>query len=107
MPLIEESNSLASFYGTSKQHKSPVKFRYITSTVGAVTKPLCRILKNCLQMIQKQVIKACNTDDYMRNDNVRTCWIIDNNSEVIKRLFKVNRSGAVAKSVVSYDFDTL
>ena len=100
-------NSLSKFYATCKQHKSPVKFRYITSTTCAVSKPLARVMKGCCKAIQNEVIRSCNMEDYIRKDNIKTCWIIDNNFKVRKQVFKSNRSTIKAKSVCSFDFDTL
>ena len=51
-----ECDSLSKFYATCKQHKKPVKFRYITSTTCAVGKPLAKIMKGCFATIQKEVI---------------------------------------------------
>ena len=45
--------------------------------------------------------------DYYRKDGIKTCWIIDNNFEVRKQLFKSNRAISKANSVYSFDFDTL
>ena len=84
-----------------------MKFRFITSTTKAVSKPIAKILKGCLQVIQKETIRACDLKDYYRKDFVKTCWIIDNNAKVRKQIFKCNRSINKAESVSSYDFDTL
>ena len=105
--LDGDCDNLSSFYATCKQHKSPVKFRYITSTTCAVTKPLARIMKGCFSAIQKEVIRFCNLRDYQRKDKAKTCWIIDNNVNVRKQIFKCNRSISIAESICSYDFDTL
>ena len=102
-----ECDSLSKFYATCKQHKKPVKFRYITSTTCAVGKPLAKIMKGCFATIQKEVIRACKMKDYYRKDGIKTCWIIDNNFEVRKQLFKSNRAISKANSVYSFDFDTL
>ena len=103
----DSCNELSSFYATCKQHKSPVKFRYITSTTKAASKPLARVMKACFKAIQTEVIRSCKFDDYIRKDNVNTCWIINNNLNVRKAIFKNNRSIIKANSVCSYDFDTL
>ena len=105
--LDENCSDLASFYASCKQHKSPIKFRYITSTTNAVSKPLARVMKACFSSIQKEVIRDCNCKDYNRKDNAKTCWIINNNLSVRKSIFKCNRSISKADSICSYDFDTL
>ena len=64
-------------------------------------------MKGCFATIQKEVIRACKMKDYYRNDGIKTCWIIDNNFEVRKQLFKSNRAISKANSVYSFDFDTL
>ena len=100
-------DKLPNFYASCKQHKTPPKFRYITSTCKAATKPLNRILKGTFKTIQKEVIRFCDVEDYKRHDNINTCWIIDNNTYVRKDIFKLNRGFYKAKSVNSFDFDTL
>ena len=105
--LDTECDKLSNFYASCKQHKTPPKFRYITSTSKAVTKPLTRVLKGVFKTIQKEVIRECNIKDYQRKDNVKTCWIIDNNTNVRKEIFKCNRGVQKARSISSFDFDTL
>ena len=64
-------------------------------------------MKGCFKAIQKEIIRDCKLKDYYRKDNIKTCWIIDNNFEVRKQIFKSNRNICKAESVCSYDFDTL
>ena len=49
---LDKCDTLSGFYATCKQHKSPVKFRFITSTTRAVSKPVSKILKNCFKAVQ-------------------------------------------------------
>ena len=105
--IYESCDDLSKFYGTCKQHKSPIKFRYITSTTCAVFKPLACILKGACKAIQNEVIRSCYMKDYYRKDHIKTCWIIDNNSKVRKEIYKRNRFISRAESVCSFDFDTL
>ena len=105
--LEDGCDKLSNFYASCKQHKNPPKFRYITSTCKAITKPLTRILKGVFKTIQKEVIRDCGSQDYRRKDNIKTCWIIDNNINVRKEIFKCNRGFHKAKSISSFDFDTL
>ena len=98
---------MARFYATCKQHKSPIKFRFITATNHSSIKPVAKILKHVFKTIQTTIIKNCLKKDKYRKDGVKTCIIIDNNNPVRENLFKINRSGYPAKSITSFDFDTL
>ena len=54
--IDENCSDLSLFYATCKQHKSTIKFRYITSTTNAVSKPSARVMKACFSSIPKEVI---------------------------------------------------
>ena len=65
----EGCNDLSSFNTSCKQHKLPVKSRYTTSTTRAASKPLARLMTVSFITLQAEIIKSCNSKDYIRKNN--------------------------------------
>ena len=94
--LFPNRFKIPSFYGIPKFHKTPIKFRYISSTVGCINNDASHLMTDVL----REMLSRINTDS----------WIIDNNHKILKDMDKINNmhSGLVANiTLFSCDFGTL
>ena len=102
--IKSENRKLPYLYGTTKMHKDPIKFRFITSGRNSslqqlsVAVGLC--LKACLK-VAKNYSKYSNKF-HRRND----FYVIDNNSDVLDFMFENNFISG-NKSISTFDFSTL
>ena len=101
--IKSENRKLPYLYGTTKMHKDPIKFRFITSGRNSslqqsIAVGLC--LKMCLK-VAKNYSKYTN-NFHRRND----FYVIDNNSDVLDFMFENNFISG-NKSICTFDFSTL
>ena len=95
---------LPTFYWLPKMHKKPIGSRFIAASSSCTTKALSRMITKCLSLII-QHYKEYN-EGIMRNSGANCFWIIDNSTEVLKKLDKINDTG-IARHFDSFDFSTL
>ena len=103
----DATDQLPYIYSTCKQHKRPVKFRYITATTSCSLKPLARVLKHCFKVIQKEITKRCRYFDAKFKYKVKSCFISDNNFKTREDIFRLNTSFGNISNLSSFDFETL
>ena len=91
------------FFCTPKFHKNPVKFRFITSSVSTVNKPLCICINNFLDRLKANIITVSNNATYKWN------WIVEKNQDILNTINNINNSVSSDSelSLVTYDFTTL
>lgn len=85
-------------------HKSPIGSRFIAASHACTTKPLSHTLTICLKAITKHYKQYC--EGIFRNTGVNCFWIIDNSTQVLRKLQELN-SCRNAKHFDSFDFSTL
>ena len=95
---------LPKIYALPKQHKTPVKFRFIDAGVKFTTKTLSKIISSALKHILKTVKNYYNYEYFFKKGS--PFWVIDNRSKVIHDIKMINNRRK-AKTVASYDFTTL
>ena len=95
---------LPGFYWLPKMHKNPIGSRFIAASSACTTKPLSQLLTSSLKLITTHFKQYC--EGIARNTGVNCFWIIDNATEVLKKLKKVNRTKG-ARHFDSFDFSTL
>jgi hypothetical protein len=86
---------------TPKFHKQPVDFRTIISSKKSCTKPISKIVGNCLSLIQYNLKRYCET--IFKNTGINLYYIIDNNSSILDTLESISTDHA-AKSINTFDF---
>ena len=94
-------------YGTSKMHKIPPKFRYITSGVKSSMSLLSEHIGKCL----KTLLKSAKSNSRYANKytEYNDYFIIDDRKDVIELMefMNANRKKGGRKKVSTYDFSTL
>ena len=85
-------------------HKQPIGSRFIAASNSCTTKPLSKLLTTCLQLIL-QHYKEYNKG-IVRNTGANSFWIIDNSTQVLYMLNKLNNT-TFATHFDSFDFSTL
>ena len=91
-------------YWLPKMHKTSVGSRFIAASFRCTTKPLSRLLTDCLTLVTKHYCQY-------NAGNKRRCgancfWIINNSIQVLELLRRIN-SSKHAKSFNTFDFSTL
>ena len=102
--LHPDNKCLPYLYATTKMHKDPIKFRFITSGKNSSLTQLSVAVGLCLQRglrIAKNHSKY-NNKFHKRND----FYVIDSNQEVLDFMFQ-NNLCAGRKSITTFDFSTL
>ena len=99
-----DMKQLPGFYWLPKMHKNPIGSRFIAASSACTTKPLSQLLTSSLKLITTHFKQYC--EGIARNTGVNCFWIIDNATEVLKKLKKVNRTKG-ARHFDSFDFSTL
>ena len=99
-----DMKQLPGFYWLPKMHKNPIGSRFIAASSACTTKPLSQLLTSSLKLITTHFKQYCK--GIARNTGVNCFWIIDNATEVLKKLKKVNRTKG-ARHFDSFDFSTL
>ena len=99
--LEEENQHIPLLYWTSKQHKSPYKFRFIAGASHCYNKTVSVEVSLALKCIKTHFKNYCAV--IKKNQGLSFFWSIDNSVEFIHKLCGIS----VAKSVKTYDFSTL
>ena len=102
--IPEVMTQLPAFYWLPKMHKTLTGSRFIAASSGCTAKPLSQLLTNCLNLII-QHYKEYN-EGILKNSGANCFWIIDNSTQVLNKLAKLNNS-TTAKHFDSFDFSTL
>ena len=99
--------TLPFIYGTSKMHKTPPKFRYITSGVSSSMSVLSEHVGKCLKSLLKSAKSLSKYENKFNGFN--DYFIIDDRKEVIELMEMMNatRKRGGRKKVSTYDFSTL
>ena len=96
----EQHEQLPSFYWLPKLHKKPYGSRFIAASNKCTTKRLSSLLTSCFKTIINHYKQYCA--GIYNHSGINCFWIINNSTEVLDRLHKINKT-----SRVSYDFATL
>ena len=102
--IPEEMNKLPTLYWLPKMHKIPVGSRFIAASSACTTKPLSQLLTTCLKTITTHFREY--SEGIYRNTGVNCFWIIDNSTQVLEKLSRLNKTKR-AKHFDSFDFSTL
>ena len=99
-----ENRKLPFLYGTTKMHKDPTQFRFITSARNTSLQQLSQAVGLCLKGCLKVAKNYSNYSNkfHQRND----FYVIDNNSSVLEFMFENNLISS-NKSISTFDFSTL
>ena len=102
--LHPDNKCLPYLYATTKMHKNPVKFRFITSGAQSSLKQLSiavgLVLQKGLKVAKNNSLYVNNF--YPRNDH----YVIDSNSDVLDFMFDNNLYSG-RKGLTTFDFSTL
>lgn len=91
-------------YATSKMHKTPKNFRYITSGQDTLFSELSISISKCLKLL----VKTANTSfGYKIKEIDNSVFIIDNRDKVLKFIDKANMDKYKDKCISTWDFSTL
>lgn len=96
--------NLPYIYAIPKFHKTPVKFRYIISSVNCQSKPLAKMITKGLKLCQKQHESWCRV---LRSyTGINHFFIIDKNQPILDSLRELSNKSK-ANSIETFDFSTL
>jgi hypothetical protein len=100
----QDPDNLSTFYATTKMHKTPPGFRFITAGCDTVLQNLSKNVGNCLN----KLIQISKTFAQYRIKGIDNCvFIIDNRDVVVKFLSSENFDHPGKKSISTWDFSTL
>ena len=85
-------------FSNPKFHKTPIKFRFIASSVGTCLKGSSLLLNDILDKLCEKIKSRCKS--------CHCYWIINNNSKVLRAIKELNEAKK-ATSIMSWDFSTL
>ena len=104
LKMDPDNRHLPFLYGTTKMHKDPIKFRFITSARNSSLQQLSEVVGLCLKTCLKTAKNYSNYSNkfHQRND----FYVIDNNSSVLEFMFENNLNSG-NKSISTFDFSTL
>ena len=86
-PDMEE---LPSVYWLPKLHKNPYGNRFIAASNKCTTKPLSRLLTNCVKTVLVHYNEYCN--GIFRNTGVNCCWVISNSQSVLNSIQRLSNA---------------
>ena len=95
-PDMEE---LPSVYWLPKLHKNPYGNTFIAASNKCTTKPLSRLLTNCLTTVFMHYNGYCN--GIFMNTGVNCCWVISNSQSVLDSIQRLSNA-ADAHSLNTY-----
>ena len=99
--LEPENQHIPLLYWTSKQHKNPFKFRFISGASHSYNKSISKDVSAALKHIKNHFKNFCAK---IKHRQGFSCfWSIDNSNEFILKLSTIDR----ADSIKTYDFSTL
>ena len=99
-----DPRSLPTLYATTKMHKTPPSFRFITAGRETIIQNLSQNVGKCLN----KLIGVSKTYSQYKIKEIDNCvFIIDNRDAVIKFLCTENNQNPGRKSVSTWDFSTL
>ena len=96
-----DNEKLPSFYWLPKLHKVPYGHRFIAASSACTTKPLSKLLTQCLKLVLKHYSEYCAGIE--KKTGINCFWVVKNSTEVLNTLPKVRR----ASHLDSFDFSTL
>ena len=107
IPVSDDIWKLPFIYWSSKMHKTPPKFRYITSGVNSSLSVLSEHVGKCLKTLLKAAKNQSNYENKFNGFN--DFFIIDDRKEVVElmEMMNANRRKGGRKKVSTYDFSTL
>ena len=98
--LTKENCHIPYLYWTSKQHKNPYKFRFISGAKHCTTKQISLEVALALKCIKQQFKNYCGV--IKRHTGISHYWSVDNSHEVVNKISNIK-----ANSIETYDFSTL
>ena len=99
--LETENENIPLLYWTSKQHKTPFKFRFISGASHCYNKTISKEVSAALKHIKNHFKNYCAK---IKHRHGFSCfWSIDNSNEFILKLSAIDK----ADSIKTYDFSTL
>ena len=99
--LEPENQHIPLLYWTSKQHKNPFKFRFISGASHSYNKSISKDVSAALKHIKNHFKNYCAKIKHRQGFNC--FWSIDNSNEFITKLSTIDK----ADSIKTYDFSTL
>ena len=102
--LHTDNRCLPYLYATTKMHKNPIKFRFITSGRDSSLKQLSVAIGLCLQRGLKIARNHSKYSNFFHRRN--DFYVIDSNQDVLDFMFSSNLEPG-RKSVSTFDFSTL
>jgi ubiquitin C-terminal hydrolase len=98
--VTKENYHIPYLYWTSKQHKSPYKFRFIAGAKHCTTKQISSEVALALKCIKQQFRNYCRV--IKKHSGISHFWSVDNSHEVVNKIKNIK-----AESLETYDFSTL
>lgn len=98
--LTTENCHIPFLYWTSKQHKSPYKFRFIAGARKCTTKQISAEVGLVLSCLKTHFKNYCNK--IKKYSGIAHFWSVDSSVEVLNKINKLP-----AKSIETFDFSTL
>nr|NIQ20721.1 hypothetical protein [Gammaproteobacteria bacterium] len=98
--LTKENHHIPYLYWTSKQHKTPYKFRFIAGAKHCTTKQISLEVALALKCIKQQFKNYCRV--IKKHSGISHFWSVDNSHEVVNKIRNLK-----ANSIETYDFSTL
>ena len=103
--LKKENKHLPFIYCTTKQHKNPIGFRYITAGYNSSLKQLSELIGICLKSM---LHSAKNFSKYKNRFHKRNdFYVVDGHDDVLEFLYSCNISHKGRKNISTFDFSTL
>ena len=99
--LEEDNERIPLLYWTSKQHKNPYKFRFISGASHSYNKTISVRVSAALKFIKNHFKNFCTT--IRKRAGISCFWSIDNSIEFVTKLANID----TATSIKTYDFSTL
>ena len=96
-----DNEKLPSFYWLPKLHKNPYSYRFIAASSACTTKPLSKLLTQCLKLVLKHYSQYCAGIE--RKTGINCFWVVKNSTDILNSLTKVRK----ASHLDSFDFSTL
>jgi hypothetical protein len=98
--LTTENCHIPFLYWTSKQHKTPYKFRFIAGARKCTTKQISAEVGLVLSCLKTHFKNYCNK--IKKHSGISHFWSVDSSVEVLNKINKL-----AAKTIETFDFSTL
>ena len=79
-----DNEKLPTFYWLPKLHKNPYSYRFIAASSACTTKPLSKLLTQCLKTLYSQYCAGIE-----RKTGINCFWVVKNSTDILNSLTKV------------------